>query len=440
MFLAGCLCLAASSALAQNQVTVEWKKTDEASAAFAFKTVPHPSTTDAATKAKFSLAEGEADSNGGDLDKLHDGKLPEEEDQPGENFFFNAGSDGGRIVVDLGHDINVKQVNTYSWHPNTRAAQVYKLYAAEGKDIKAAPKWGGEASGWKLIATVNTRAKGEDSGGQYGVSIANTNGALGKYRFLLFDVSATERDDDFGQTFYSELDVIDADGGTASAATEAAPDEFVVKTADDKCTITINTAKAPQLKEWAKTKLAPALIEWYPKIVAELPSEGYTAPDHFKVTLKPMNGVAYTAGQNVVANSDWLEKELDGEAVGSLVHEAVHVVQHYGYSRDFPGWMVEAIPDYIRWFQFDADKHGADLVWMKKRGKNFKPKYDASYRVSANFLDWVTHTYDKEIVTKMNAAMRTGNYDEALWKKLTGKALSELGEEWAKQLTAQIAG
>lgn len=50
----------------------------------------------------------------------HDGKLPSEEDQPAANFFFNAGTEGGRIVVDLGSVIDVKQVNTYSWHPGER--------------------------------------------------------------------------------------------------------------------------------------------------------------------------------------------------------------------------------------------------------------------------------------------------------------------------------
>jgi hypothetical protein len=172
--------------------------------------------------------------------------------------------------------------------------------------------------------------------------------------------------------------------------------------------------------------------------VAELPSEGYIAPDHFKVTLKPMKGVAYTSGKSVTANSDWLEKELDGEAVGSLIHEEVHVVQQY-HSGNTPGWMVEGIPDYIRWFQFDADKHGADMVWMKKRGKTFSPHYNDSYRVSANFLDWVSRKYDHDIVSQMNAAMRAGNYDETLWKKFTGKDLAGLGGEWKKEVEAEIA-
>ena len=90
--------------------------------------------------------------------------------------------------------------------------------------------------------------------------------------------------------------------------------------------ITIETAAAPELKAWTEQQLAPVLNVWYLKIVALLPSEGFTAPNHFSLTLKPMAGVAYTTGTEVVANSMWLGTELHGEASGALVHELVHVV------------------------------------------------------------------------------------------------------------------
>ena len=43
---------------------------------------------------------------------------------------------------------------------------------------------------------------------QYGVSITDASGALGKYRYLLFDCIETETDDPWGNTFYSEIDVV----------------------------------------------------------------------------------------------------------------------------------------------------------------------------------------------------------------------------------------
>jgi hypothetical protein len=202
------------AARADIKPVVEHNTGDQATAAFKFKAIPAPARDDAATKAKFTIVEGVKDDNGGDPDKLHDGALPSEEDQPAENFFFNAGTEGGRLALDLGSAINIKQVNTYSWHPDTRAPQVYKLYASDGtdKDFNAAPKKGTDPAkaGWKLIATVDTRPKDGEGGGQYGVSLADDKGAsLGKYRYLLFDISRTEETDEFGNTFYSEIDVVE---------------------------------------------------------------------------------------------------------------------------------------------------------------------------------------------------------------------------------------
>lgn len=428
-------------ARAETKVTVECIKNDDANGAFALNTVPRPSTNDAASSAKFLLLSGAADRNGGGLEKLHDGRLPEEEDQPAENFFFAAGSQGGLLEIDLGHPINIRQINTYSWHSNTRAPQVYHLYAAEGNEtnFNAKPIAGKspEQCGWKLVASVNTKPASGEVGGQYGVSIADTETTLGKYRYVLFDIAATEEQDGFGNTFYSEIDVVDADSVTAPGVLKS-PENFTIKTTDGKCSISIDTSGAPTLKEWAETKLAPVLAEWYPQIVAELPSDGFKAPDRMRIILKPMDGVAFTTGRSVSANSQWLEKELNGEAVGSLIHEAVHVVQQYGGSRHKPGWLVEGIPDYIRWFKYEPQSHGADLVWMRKRGQNFSPHYNDSYRITANFLNWVSGKYDKEIVTQMNAAMRDDSYNESLWKKYTGKTLEELGGEWKREIETQL--
>jgi hypothetical protein len=203
----------AAAVRAEVKVAVEHNENGKATGDFKFKDIPGPSKDDAATRAKFSIIDGERDPNGGDLDKLNDGKLPTEEDQPEENFFFNAGTEGGRLGIDLGKIMAVKQVNTYSWHPNTRGPQVYKLYASDGAaaDFKPEPKAGTDPDkcGWKLIATVDTRPKEGDGGGQYGVSISDTIGSLGKCRYLLIDTSRTENDDQFGNTFFSEIDIVE---------------------------------------------------------------------------------------------------------------------------------------------------------------------------------------------------------------------------------------
>ena len=79
-----------------------------------------------------TVVAGRSDRNGGDVDKLHDGRVPRGEDQPSREFFFAAGSEGGRLLVDLGEATEIQRVNTYSWHSGTRGPQVYTLYASDG--------------------------------------------------------------------------------------------------------------------------------------------------------------------------------------------------------------------------------------------------------------------------------------------------------------------
>jgi hypothetical protein len=200
------------AARAQVVVTVDRNTGAAATHAFKFKRVPSPVTDDAAAKAKLVLVDGEADPNGVSLSALTDGLLPRDEDEPGANFFFNAGTSGGRFMFDLGEAIDIAQVNTYSWHPNTRGPQIYTLYASDGSDprFNSAPKGAVDPTtcGWKRIAEVNTTPPGDDVGGQYGVSITDRNGTIGKFRYLLFECAVTETFDDYGNTFYSEIDVV----------------------------------------------------------------------------------------------------------------------------------------------------------------------------------------------------------------------------------------
>ena len=201
------------AAQAQVKVTVDHNIREGANSAFKFKNVPRPARDDVAARAKLLLIDGVLDSNGADLTALTDGVLPTQEDEPEKNLFFNAGTGGGRLRIDLGSIIEIGQVNTYSWHPNTRGPQVYKLWASDGShaNFNAEPKENIDPTtcGWKLITIVDTRSKQMDEdGGQYGVSITDASGSLGKYRYLLFDCYVTETADEYGNTFYSEIDVV----------------------------------------------------------------------------------------------------------------------------------------------------------------------------------------------------------------------------------------
>src|SRR4051812_6286410 len=84
---------------AEVSVVFDRNGSDSASPAFKFPRVPSPAKNDAASRAKFTLVEGNRDANGGELETLSDGRMPAEEDQPGANFFFRAGTDGGRVML-----------------------------------------------------------------------------------------------------------------------------------------------------------------------------------------------------------------------------------------------------------------------------------------------------------------------------------------------------
>jgi len=194
--------------LVDARVVFDHNPNSTATREFKFKNITSPAKDDAATNAKLTLIDGDLDQGAAELSALVDGRLPGDEDEPGANVYFRAGSSGGRFRMDFGTSIDIAQVNTYSWHPNSRGPQLYKLYAADGSDPKfnADPKRGIDPSscGWKFIALVSTLPDSGDGGGQYASSVSD----VGKHRYLLFDCYVTELYDNWGNTFYSEIDVI----------------------------------------------------------------------------------------------------------------------------------------------------------------------------------------------------------------------------------------
>jgi hypothetical protein len=420
----------------------------DATPEFKFRVLPSPAESDAATGATFTLVVGEQDPNGADLAALHDGRTPRGEDSPGENFFFNAGTEGGRVVVDLGGLTVVEQISTYSWHTGSRGPQVYRLYASVGdaEEFDAQPAAGTDPAtcGWKLVADVDTRPEDrtDEGGGQYAASIFDSAGPLGRYRYLLFDISRTEATTPFGNTFYSEIDIL----GTAAAdiaVADANEGIHSFETAGGGYQFTIDTSETPDLTEWATKELAPVVQAWYPKIVEMLPSDDYEAPKSFSITFSPqMRGVAAAGGTRIRGGSEWFGRNLEGEAKGAIVHELVHVVQQYGRARRTggnrsrpPGWLVEGIPDYIRWFLYEPETRGAEIT---QRNID-RARYDASYRISGNFLNWVTQQHGETVIPKLNAALREGRYNEDIWQELTGNTLEDLAAKWKVNLERAIA-
>jgi len=199
---------------AQTKITVDHNTGAAINAEWKFKSVPSPARDDAAARGRVLIVDGQADANSAGVGALTDGVFPNSDDQPRRNFFIAPGSGGARILIDLGRVIDVAQINSYSWHPGSRGPQVYRVWVSNGAagNFNKAPNANIDprSCGWKVLATVDTRSNDETrDGGQWGVSINDAAGSLGKFRYLLFDCYVTEVADDFGNTFYSEIDVIE---------------------------------------------------------------------------------------------------------------------------------------------------------------------------------------------------------------------------------------
>lgn len=421
-------------------------------AAFKLDPVPAPAVDDAATGATFKIIGGTADPNSrAGLDALHDGKVPSGDDDPGSNFFFAREPAKGRLLIDLGKLTDIKSVDTYSWHQGGRAGQHYTLYAADGSasGFQAEPAAGTdpEKAGWTLLGKVDTAEKGP---GQHAVEFSGgKDGTLGKNRYLLLETSPNEDASGFGQTFFSEIDVIDTTAPEVKRVTvEKLLDTF--KTEDGKYSFIVDSTKSPDLRAWFGEKAIPAVREWYPKIVDLIAVPGYSSPT--KMTLSLREGMimpgnpsvpAYASGGNIVVSSDFLRSQQKGEAIGCVIHEIVHIAQTSDWRRGrsgpgggrgrvgrVPSWVTEGVADYIRWFLFEPESKGAVIRNIDRA------KHDASYRTTANFFDWVVKNHVKDLPQKLNATSATG-YNDGLWKEWTGKTVEELEADWKKSLAEE---
>jgi hypothetical protein len=186
--------------------------------------------------------------------------------------------------------------------------------------------------------------------------------------------------------------------------------------------IFLNYDDAPDMKDWAE-KCAKICERQYYMLNEELKSDGFKPATWITMTLKERpNGVAETSGNRITGTVKYFKDHQ--KDFGAMVHETTHVVQHYRGRN--PGWLVEGLCDYVRFFKYEPGKIG---------GINpATAHYNGSYRVTARFLNYIVEKYDKDAIQKLNTAMREGKYKEALFKEMTGKTLPELDEEWRATL------
>jgi len=117
----------------------------------------------------------------------------------------------------------------------------------------------------------------------------------------------------------------------------------------------VNASALPEQQAWGDA--AKAVVEaWFPEITALLCTDDYEVPAEIRlVIVKEARVPAYTSGATSTINGQWITAHPDD--LGMVVHELVHVVQHYPGRRNTPGWLTEGIADYIRCrLVFELDK------------------------------------------------------------------------------------
>lgn len=195
--------------------------------------------------------------------------------------------------------------------------------------------------------------------------------------------------------------------------------------------VVIDVSEVPQHQEWAD-KAAKLCKEWYPKLVATLPSDGYKPPTKITMQYKKMDGVAHTIGDRIVISSDWITKRP--EDIGMVYHELVHVVQQYRKQHRGAGWLVEGIADYLRWYVYEPTAMKPEELKRAQYANPDRAKYKDSYRTTASFLNYVVKNVEPEIIPKLNVLLREGKYTDKAFEELTKKPLSEIEVDWKGSL------
>ncbi|MCX6359294.1 MAG: basic secretory protein-like protein [Armatimonadetes bacterium] len=189
--------------------------------------------------------------------------------------------------------------------------------------------------------------------------------------------------------------------------------------------VEIDVTAAPAAKPWAE-RAARLAADWFPHVCQLLATDGFRPPKAMKLTFKPKIGApAYASGSEITIDSEWIAGHPDD--FGMVVHEMTHLIQRYPGSRSTPGWLVEGIADYIRWWRYEPEAPRTPV-------DPDRAKVTDSYRTTAAFLAWATGRYDRGLVRKLDKACRDRSYKPELFEQATGKTLETLWTEYTDGL------
>lgn len=185
--------------------------------------------------------------------------------------------------------------------------------------------------------------------------------------------------------------------------------------------VTIDVSDVPEARPWAEQARTLAR-DWWPLVAPLLATERYTPPATLRLVFKKdLRVPAYTSGSEITISGKWIAAHPDD--FGMVIHEMTHVLQHYPRGGNKPGWLVEGIADYIRWWRYEPEARRTPV-------NPDKASYRDSYRTTATFLAFVAGRYNRALVHDLDAALRTGSYSDDLWQKATGKSVDDLWTEF----------
>lgn len=189
--------------------------------------------------------------------------------------------------------------------------------------------------------------------------------------------------------------------------------------------VKIEVSEAPEAKAWAEQAQSLAR-DWFPHLCQLLATENYRPPKTITLTFKPnIDAPAFASGGGITVNAKWIKAHPDD--FGMIIHELTHVIQAYPGGRNTPGWLVEGIADYIRWWRYEPESPRTPV-------NPEKAKYTDSYRTTAAFLAFVVAKYDRGIVKRLDKALRERTYSDEIFQQVTGKTVDTLWGEYISQI------
>jgi hypothetical protein len=83
------------------------------------------------------------------------------------------------------------------------------------------------------------------------------------------------------------------------------------------------------------------------------------------------------------------------------------------------------LADYVRYWHYEPGKRSFGI-------NPERSKYSDSYGTTARFLAWVQVAKDEQIIHKLDAALRSGEYREEIFEQATGRTIDQLWTEFVR--------